>query len=87
MTRILVVDDEPHIVSLVTRALRAEGFDTVSVDDGQEALDAAQGDDIDLVILDVGLPSMDGFDVLRALRAQGGRMPESMRGVRRFLST
>ena len=78
MTRILVVDDEPHIVSLVTRALRAEGFDTVSVYDGQEALDAAQGDDIDLVILDVGLPSMDGFDVLRALRAQGGRMPVIM---------
>jgi DNA-binding response OmpR family regulator len=60
MTRILVVDDEPHIVSLVTRALRAEGYDTVSADDGQAALDAAQGGDIDLVILDVGLPSMDG---------------------------
>ncbi|GAA1650046.1 response regulator transcription factor [Microbacterium flavum] len=78
MTRILVVDDEPHIVSLVTRALRAEGFETVTADDGQAALDIALAGDVDLVILDVGLPSMDGFEVLRSLRGQGGRMPVIM---------
>lgn len=78
MTRILVVDDEPHIVSLVTRALRAEGFDTVDADDGQAALDRALVGDIDLMILDVGLPTMDGFDVLRNLRAAGETLPVIM---------
>ena len=78
MTRILIVDDEPHIVSLVARALTADGHDTVAVDDGQRALDRALEGDIDLVILDVGLPTMDGFDVLRALRAEGQSMPVIM---------
>ncbi len=78
MTRILVVDDEPHIVSLVSRSLNAEGFDTVSADDGAEALERAQQGDIDLIVLDVGLPSMDGFEVLRLLRAAGERMPVIM---------
>lgn len=78
MTRILVVDDEPHILSLVERALRADGYDTASAADGQLALDRVRDGDIDLVILDVGLPSIDGFEVLRALRAGGHRMPVIM---------
>ncbi len=78
MTRILVVDDEPHIVSLVTRSLTAEGFDTVVADDGADALERAQQGDIDLIVLDVGLPTMDGFEVLRLLRAAGERMPVIM---------
>ncbi len=78
MTRILVVDDEPHIVALVTRALHAEGFETAVADDGLAALERGQEGDIDLIILDVGLPSMDGFEVLRTLRAHGERMPVIM---------
>ncbi|WP_292831801.1 response regulator transcription factor [Microbacterium sp.] len=78
MTRILVVDDEPQIVSLVSRSLNAEGFDTVSAEDGAEALERAQAGDIDLIVLDVGLPSMDGFEVLRLLRGAGERMPVIM---------
>ncbi|WP_431801418.1 response regulator transcription factor [Microbacterium sp. bgisy203] len=78
MTRILIVDDEPHIVALVARALHADGYETVTADDGQAALDRALEGDVDLVILDVGLPSMDGFDVLRALRAQGVQIPVIM---------
>lgn len=78
MTRILVVDDEPHIVALVTRALRTDGYETITADDGQAALDRALEGDIDLVILDVGLPSMDGFEVLRALRAAGEQIPVIM---------
>ncbi|GEB94365.1 MULTISPECIES: response regulator transcription factor [Microbacterium] len=78
MTRILVVDDEPHILALVTRALHADGHETVVAEDGQAALDRALEGDIDLVILDVGLPSLDGFEVLRALRAGGERMPVIM---------
>lgn len=78
MTRILVVDDEPHIVSLVTRGLHADGYETVSCDDGQAGLDRALMGDIDLLILDVGLPTIDGFEVLRSLRASGERMPVIM---------
>lgn len=78
MTRILVVDDEPHILSLVTRGLRAEGYDTVVCEDGPTALERALAGDIDLIVLDVGLPGMDGFDVLRALRDAGERMPVIM---------
>jgi len=78
MTRILIVDDEPHIVSLVTRAVRAEGFDAVGAEDGPEALDLALAGDIDLMVLDVGLPSMNGFEVLRNLRAAGVGIPVIM---------
>ncbi|GAB2703573.1 DNA-binding response OmpR family regulator [Microbacterium marinum] len=78
MTRILIVDDEPHIVSLVTRAVRAEGFDAVGAEDGPEALDLALAGDVDLMVLDVGLPSMNGFEVLRNLRAAGVGIPVIM---------
>ncbi len=78
MTRILIIDDEPHIVSMVTRALTAEGHDTVACDDGPSGLARALRGDIDLVILDVGLPTMDGFDVLRHLRADGAELPVIM---------
>ncbi|MFV0373077.1 response regulator transcription factor [Microbacterium sp.] len=78
MTRVLVVDDEPHIVSLVTRGLRGEGYDTIVAEDGGEALDIARHESPDLVILDVGLPGMDGFEVLRNLRASGYSVPVIM---------
>ena len=75
MTRILIVDDEPHIVSLVTRAVQGEGWEAVTADDGGAALERALEGDIDLIILDVGLPTLDGFEVLRSLRARGERVP------------
>lgn len=78
MTRILVVDDEPHIVSLVTRSLNADGYETVVAEDGAEALERALEPDIALVVLDVGLPTMDGFEVLRHLRARGSAIPVIM---------
>jgi len=78
MTRILVVDDEPHIVSLVTRGLNAEGYETVVADDGHLALELALDGGIDLIVLDVGLPTMDGFEVLRHLRAAGEAIPVIM---------
>jgi DNA-binding response OmpR family regulator len=78
MTRILVVDDEPHIVSLVTRSLNADGYETVVAEDGAEALERAMEADISLVVLDVGLPSMDGFEVLRHLRDRGNPVPVIM---------
>jgi len=78
MTRILIVDDEPHIVSMVSRVLAAEGHESVACDDGPAGLERALRGDIDLVILDVGLPTMDGFEVLRHLRADGATVPVIM---------
>ena len=75
MNRILIAEDEPRIVSFLEKGLRANGFTTVVAADGVTALDLARGDEVDLVILDVGLPLMDGFSVLRALRAQGRTLP------------
>ncbi|WP_413353701.1 response regulator transcription factor [Microbacterium sp. 1P06AB] len=78
MTRILIVDDEPHIVSLVSRAVHAEGFEAVGVEDGPDALEIALAGDVDLIVLDVGLPTMDGFEVLRELRGAGHTTPVIM---------
>ena len=75
MTRILIVEDEARIVSFLEKGLRAGGYSTVSVDSGTEALAVGRDDAFDLVILDLGLPMLDGLDVLRALRRRGERMP------------
>jgi two-component system copper resistance phosphate regulon response regulator CusR len=75
MTRILIVEDEVRIVSFLEKGLRAGGYSTVSVDSGTEALAIARDDAFDLVILDLGLPMLDGLDVLRALRRRGETMP------------
>ncbi|MDD7929501.1 response regulator transcription factor [Microbacterium thalli] len=78
MTRILLVDDEPHIITLLERAMRSEGFDPVAAEDGETALQILAGEQIDLVVLDVGLPGIDGFDVLRQIRAGGSTVPVVM---------
>ncbi|MGL4255227.1 MAG: response regulator, partial [Microbacterium sp.] len=78
MTRILIVEDEPRIASFVSRGLEAAGYETVLVEDGAEALAVALRGDADLVLLDVGLPTMDGFEVLRELRARGSVVPVIM---------
>jgi len=75
MTRILIVEDEPHIASFVARGLQHAGYETVICEDGAEGLERARHGDISLVLLDVGLPTMDGFEVLQTLRADGLRMP------------
>jgi DNA-binding response OmpR family regulator len=68
---ILVVDDEPQIVQLVRDYLEHGGFKVLTAADGQSALRAAATLRPDLVILDLGLPSVDGLDVTRALRRSG----------------
>lgn len=78
MTRILIAEDESRISAFVARGLEAAGYLTEIVEDGAEALDAAIGGDIDLMLLDVGLPTMDGFEVLRHLRGQGSSLPVIM---------
>lgn len=78
MTTILLIEDEPRIAAFVSRGLEAAGYATVIVDDGADGLARALAGDIDLVLLDVGLPTMDGFEVLRQLRGQGCAVPVIM---------
>ena len=78
MSTILLVEDEPRIAAFVSRGLESAGYTTVVVDDGAEGLERAAAADIDLVLLDVGLPTMDGFEVLRRLRARGSNVPVIM---------
>ena len=75
MTRILIVEDEERIVSFLEKGLRANGYTTVAVGDGDSAVALARDDSFDLMILDLGLPGRDGRDVLRTVRSRGERLP------------
>ncbi len=70
MKKILIVDDEPKIVQLTRDYLERAGFSILTASDGKSAIAAARGEKPDLVLLDLGLPSMDGLDVTRALRKE-----------------
>ena len=71
MKTILVVDDERNIVGLVRLYLEKEGFNVVAANDGEQALVQYERTDPDLVVLDVMLPELDGFEVCRELRRRG----------------
>jgi two-component system OmpR family response regulator len=73
--RILVVDDEENIRFLVTTALSLAGMDTVTATTGFEALDQIYRERPDLIVLDVMIPGLDGFAILRRLRDQGNHVP------------
>src|SRR5204863_637 len=68
--RILVVDDEQPVQQLLDRTLRSEGYDVVPALDGEQALDEFHKQPFDLVMLDVMLPKLDGFEVCRRVRAE-----------------
>jgi two-component system KDP operon response regulator KdpE len=70
MTRIMVVDDEPQIVRALSINLRARGYEVTTAGDGTEAVAVADLAPPDLVILDLGLPDLDGVDVITRLRAR-----------------
>lgn len=74
-TRVLVVDDEPSLVDAVATSFRYEGFDVTEATTGHAALAAARQSDPQLVILDVMLPDLDGFEIARRLRAEGISTP------------
>ncbi|WP_173922746.1 response regulator transcription factor [Agromyces sp. Marseille-P2726] len=75
MSSILIAEDEERIASFVEKGLRAAGFSTQRVADGREALERALTGDHALMVLDIGLPGMDGFTVLEQLRGQGSTLP------------
>jgi DNA-binding response OmpR family regulator len=75
MARILIAEDEPAIASFLERGLGAAGHSTMVVADGRQAAAIARDDAFDLMLLDLGLPSLDGLSALRQIRARGDRLP------------
>jgi DNA-binding response OmpR family regulator len=68
MTKILIAEDEPDIRELITLTLQFSGYDVVSAKDGAEAVDAAKSDHFDLILMDVRMPRMTGYEACRILR-------------------
>jgi two-component system, OmpR family, copper resistance phosphate regulon response regulator CusR len=75
VSRVLVAEDEARIAAFIEKGLKAHGFSTVTTADGPATLDLALSGAVDLVVLDIGLPAMDGFTVLRRMREQGCTIP------------
>jgi CheY-like chemotaxis protein len=67
--RILVVDDEPDVVTFIERSLRGEQFEVITAYDGISALDIAESQGPDLILLDIMMPMMSGYEVCEQLRA------------------
>ncbi len=75
MSRILIVEDESRIASFLEKGLKANGFATRVAPDGETALGLVRAGEYDLVVLDIGLPGMDGFEVLEELRQERPSLP------------
>jgi two-component system KDP operon response regulator KdpE len=73
--RVLIVDDEPAILRFLRTGLAAQGFIVSEAETGRAALDSVRRGATDLVVLDLGLPDMDGLDVIREIRAGGSALP------------
>jgi two-component system, OmpR family, response regulator len=73
--KLLVVEDDPNILELLSASLRFAGFDVTTATSGSAALNAARERRPDLVVLDVMLPDLDGFEVIRMMREAGTRTP------------
>jgi len=75
VTRVLIAEDEARIVSFLEKGLRASGYTTFAVGSGDDAVVVARDEDFDIMILDLGLPGLDGHEVLRRIRRRGERLP------------
>ena len=75
MTRVLLAEDDTSISEPLSRALRREGYQVEVTEDGPTTLGRALSDGIDLILLDIGLPELDGLEVCRRVRAEGQRRP------------
>lgn len=73
--RVLIVDDEPAIRRFLRTALAVQDYRVEEVGDGEAALDFLKRNPVDLIVLDLGLPGIDGLDVIRTLRQQGSLIP------------
>lgn len=68
MPKILIVDDEPNIVTLISRYAQREGYDTVTASDGREAIEKCRSEDFDVIIMDVMMPDTDGFTACKKIK-------------------
>ncbi len=75
MTKVLVVEDNANLAFGLTRSLESEGYDVVGAEDGLKGLELARSSNPDLVVLDLMLPGMDGYSILKTLRAEGQDVP------------
>ncbi|NLN06885.1 MAG: response regulator transcription factor [Firmicutes bacterium] len=75
VTKILVVDDEPKIRRIVEQSLRKDAYKVIHAADGREAIQKVEEDRPDLIVLDLMMPEMDGFEVCRVLRSKGDNTP------------
>ena len=75
MSRILIAEDEDRISSFIDKGLRAAGFATQVVATGTDALDYAVTGGFDLLVLDIGLPGLDGYEVMHRVRMSGSKIP------------
>lgn len=70
--KILLIDDEPYLVELMAVRLKSKGFESVTAVSGREGLEKAKREKPDLILLDILMPDMDGYQVLRCLREEEG---------------
>lgn len=78
MTKILLIEDEAHISELISFNLNNEGYEVICRENGGSGLESARNDAPDLVLLDLMLPIMDGYDVVKTLRGEGNDVPVIM---------
>jgi two-component system KDP operon response regulator KdpE len=75
MQRVLVVDDEPPIRRFLRTSLSAQGYHVIEAEDGPSAKSALRQNAVDVIVLDLGLPGLDGFEIIKQLREQGSTIP------------
>ncbi|MEM8805627.1 MAG: response regulator transcription factor [Cyanobacteria bacterium P01_G01_bin.38] len=75
MCQILIIEDEENLAAFMVKGFRKYGFTPTVVSDGEQALQATQESVYDVILLDIGLPVKNGWDVLRELRARGDERP------------
>ncbi len=75
MSRILIAEDDRRIADFIEKGLRAAGYTCLTVDDGASALLLARSGEFGMIILDIGLPMLSGFEVLERLRSEAPRRP------------
>jgi two-component system OmpR family response regulator len=75
LVRILVVDDEPDTLGLIELTLQTAGFHVQAVASGEDALGLLRREGFDLVLLDIMMPNITGFDIIRKLRSEGAQIP------------
>ncbi len=80
--RILVIDDEPAIRRFLKTSLSTQGWSVIEAEDGKTALETLRRNGVDVIVLDLGLPGMDGFEVLGAVRGSGSTLPVIVLSVR-----